>query len=306
MFLRGLDLNLLLVLDVLLQERHVTRASARLLRSQPAVSAMLARLREYFGDELLRRSGRDVELTPFAAELIGPLHDFIEKAEGLISMQRAKSLADLDRTFTIGMSDSVAEILAVHLVNRLERVAPHVVIRMKGIDHTPFELGLERGETDFMIAPSETVQDDKLEDFVIEELIVERLVCIGDRDRTKAADIQDLDKFAKMPFVAVRFSDGTRLPMAERPFERLGIQRNIKAFVPYFQLLPALVEHSDRIGIVHERTALGAIDRYNIAIFEPPIEMPPLVLNLISHARNSASLQFQWLRTVIRESARAP
>ncbi|HHK4365914.1 TPA: LysR family transcriptional regulator, partial [Pseudomonas aeruginosa] len=48
--LRRIDLNLLVVLDALLSERHVSRAAQRLAMSQPAVSHALGRLRELFGD----------------------------------------------------------------------------------------------------------------------------------------------------------------------------------------------------------------------------------------------------------------
>ena len=51
-----LDLNLLRALDALLDERNVTRAAQRLSLTQPAVSAMLTRLRESFGDPLFVRS----------------------------------------------------------------------------------------------------------------------------------------------------------------------------------------------------------------------------------------------------------
>jgi DNA-binding Lrp family transcriptional regulator len=44
--LRRIDLNLLVILDALLSEQHVTRAAERLHLSQPAVSHALARLRE--------------------------------------------------------------------------------------------------------------------------------------------------------------------------------------------------------------------------------------------------------------------
>ena len=44
--LRPADLNLLIVLTVLAEERNVTRAAARLLLSQPAVSRALQRLRD--------------------------------------------------------------------------------------------------------------------------------------------------------------------------------------------------------------------------------------------------------------------
>src|SRR5690349_617668 len=50
---RKADLNLLVVLDALLEERSVTRAALRLGLSQPAASRALARLRALFSDALL-------------------------------------------------------------------------------------------------------------------------------------------------------------------------------------------------------------------------------------------------------------
>ena len=71
-----LDLNLLLVLDVLLSTRSVTRA-AEPLPDQPATSLSLRRLREYFKDELLVPVGKAHVLTPLAAELIKPVRDVL-------------------------------------------------------------------------------------------------------------------------------------------------------------------------------------------------------------------------------------
>ena len=55
---RGLDLNLLLVFTALLRERSVTRAAKRLLLGQPAMSASLARLRSFIGDDLFVRTAQ--------------------------------------------------------------------------------------------------------------------------------------------------------------------------------------------------------------------------------------------------------
>ena len=71
MNLRQFDLNLLVALDVLLQERNVTRAAERLFLSQPAMSGMLSRLRHAFGDELLVRVVRNLEPTDFAVGIAG-------------------------------------------------------------------------------------------------------------------------------------------------------------------------------------------------------------------------------------------
>ena len=69
MDLAGLDLNLLVVLDALFTEKNVTRAGARIHLSQSATSAALARLRQFFGDELLVPVGHKMLLTPKAMEL---------------------------------------------------------------------------------------------------------------------------------------------------------------------------------------------------------------------------------------------
>ena len=52
-----LSLNHLLVLDVLLSERSLTKAARVLNLTQPALSKTLARLRQYFGDPLFVRVG---------------------------------------------------------------------------------------------------------------------------------------------------------------------------------------------------------------------------------------------------------
>ena len=56
MNLRSIDLNLLVALDALLTERHVTKAADRVGLSQPAMSNALNRLRAMFEDELLVRT----------------------------------------------------------------------------------------------------------------------------------------------------------------------------------------------------------------------------------------------------------
>ena len=58
-----IDLNLLLALGALLEDRNLTRAGERIGMSQPAMSAALARLRRHYGDDLLERDlGRHRDL----------------------------------------------------------------------------------------------------------------------------------------------------------------------------------------------------------------------------------------------------
>ena len=68
--LRNVDLNLLLPLKALLQERNVTRAAERVNLSQSAMSRTLERLRSELKDDLLVRVGRKYELTPRGSALL--------------------------------------------------------------------------------------------------------------------------------------------------------------------------------------------------------------------------------------------
>ena len=67
--LRRFDLNLLVVFEVLMTERNVTRAAERLGRTQSAVSHSLSRLRSQLGDPLLIKGGRRMEPTAVALDL---------------------------------------------------------------------------------------------------------------------------------------------------------------------------------------------------------------------------------------------
>ena len=73
MDLAKLDFNLLKVLDALLKDRSVSKAADRLNLSQPTVSHALKRLREQLNDQLLVRSARSMDPTPYAESLIDPL-----------------------------------------------------------------------------------------------------------------------------------------------------------------------------------------------------------------------------------------
>ena len=86
--LRRIDLNLLVILDALLSEQHVTRAAARLHLSQPAVSHALARLRDMLGDPLLVRHGGRLLPTARALELAIPLAQALAQVQALLAPNR--------------------------------------------------------------------------------------------------------------------------------------------------------------------------------------------------------------------------
>lgn len=61
---RSFDLNLLISLYALLEERHISRAAERVGMSQPGMSRALNRLRKEFRDPILVKGAGGFELTP--------------------------------------------------------------------------------------------------------------------------------------------------------------------------------------------------------------------------------------------------
>ena len=108
--LSRLDLNLLVTLSVLLEERSVPAAGRRLGRTPSAMSHALGRLREMLGDPLFVRVGHRLQPTPVAESLSAPLHDTLSAVEALLR-QGPFEPARSDRTFRVVASDYLQDYL---------------------------------------------------------------------------------------------------------------------------------------------------------------------------------------------------
>src|SRR5262245_8099059 len=126
MNLRAIDLNLLVVLDVLLAERHVTRAGQRLALSQPATSNALERLRQLFSDPLLERTPGGMRLTPRAEALRAPLREALAAAERVVGS--AADLETLEQTVKLSIVDYGVDLLVAPLYAALAKSAPRITL----------------------------------------------------------------------------------------------------------------------------------------------------------------------------------
>ena len=123
MNIRNFDLNLLLVFDALMDERNVTRAAERLHLSQPAVSAALNRLRDFFGDPLFVRVQRGILPTPRAIELAQAAKAVLGQIESIIDA-RPFDPTHSETVFRIGANDYAQLAVVVPLIRLLARCGP--------------------------------------------------------------------------------------------------------------------------------------------------------------------------------------
>src|SRR5262249_6034150 len=121
--LRRFDLNLLVVFEVLMAERSVTRAAERLSRTQSAVSHSLSRLREQLGDPLLMKGLGGMQPTPFALELMEDARPILRSIQRALSPRHEFDPATSQRLFRFAAPD-FARALFTSLLARVRSEAP--------------------------------------------------------------------------------------------------------------------------------------------------------------------------------------
>src|ERR1700709_1441283 len=102
---RMLDLNLLVVLDAVAQERNATRAAAKLNMTQPAISHALGRLRGALRDDLLVPTPDGMDPTPYAQRLAGPVRAALDSLKLALDGAAAFDPATAERSFTIAVDN---------------------------------------------------------------------------------------------------------------------------------------------------------------------------------------------------------
>jgi DNA-binding transcriptional LysR family regulator len=300
MHFRGLDLNLLVALDALITHKNISRAGEQIHLSQSATSGVLARLRDYFQDELLVPVGRTMQLTPLAEDLAQPVREWLRQAEGIMHRKPAFVPAEAQRQFRVMMSDYVATILMSRVLPVLDREAPGVTIHI--VTGTRFD-ALDRGEADLVILPKQYLSPKHpTEDLLSDEFAC--LVCARNPSVRRGLSLQT---YARLGHVVVHFGEHSDQPGVEQRYlEEAGIHRKVAVTAPTFALVPQLVMGTSRIATIHRKLALYYARLLPLRVLKPPVELPPLKEAMQWHAYRDADPGLRWLRGVFRTAMLAP
>jgi len=151
--LSSLDLDLLVALDAMLETGSVSGAALRLHRSQPAVSRMLARLRDLFADPLFVPQGRGLVPTPRARMLHAPLKRLLGDVQQLVRPPEPFDPARARAHFRLISSDYAAVTLLGRVAGWLREVAPGVTLEQLPVDRHAVQ-ALAAGEADLLLGPA--------------------------------------------------------------------------------------------------------------------------------------------------------
>jgi LysR family nod box-dependent transcriptional activator len=299
MHFKNLDLNLLVGLDALLAQKNVTRAAERLHLSQSATSGVLARLRDFFNDELLVQVGHEMILTPLADGLVDPVRNILLQVESLMATNPAFSPEKTTRSFRLMMSDYVATVLMPEVLRRAQLVAPALTVEILSNAERSIE-ALDRGEIDLLIAPKQYISS--IHPSV--ELFRDQYVCMISSENQPVNGRISLERYLESGHVAVRLGEQSIVAIDELFLERAGYKRRVEVGAMAFNLLPQLVIGTTRIATVPAALARIYVKSLPLRIFQPPIEMPQLVECMQWHKYRDLDPGGMWLRQILRDVAR--
>ncbi|WP_158784974.1 LysR family transcriptional regulator [Pantoea sp. BAV 3049] len=291
--IRTMDLNLLKALDALLDERSVTRAADRLALTQPAVSGMLTRLRDCFGDPLFSRTQRGIVPTSRALELAAPVKQILSDMDALLQ-PKAFDPASAELTLTIAATDYALKAVVVPFIARLRQEAPGVKVSVVAIDYSQLQTQLERGDIDLALVTPETTP----EGLHARNLFDEEYVCIMRSDHPQAREALTLDRFCKLDQVLVSHTGGRFSGATDEALAKIGKKRRVVMAVNSFLMLPEILRVSDLIAVTPYRLA-ATTD--GMVVKTPPLPVAGFTKTLAWHDRTHRDAGHRWLRATLTE-----
>lgn len=291
--LRSLDLNLLVVLDVLLEEKHITRSAERLNITQSAMSKSFFRLKEMFDDPILDRVSGEYELTVRGTRLVQPVKEALNDIQGIINSIQFDPKTT-KRTFVISTLDYAELIVSDKFMKLLGQEAPNSKITFMSRTQYAFD-HLVKGICDvvFVAKPKQYP-----EDIVVEEVYKDRLVCIVDKEHPLAKKPITLDDFLSFPHCILKTDFDE--PMVDIALAAINKTRKITKESPNFVASITSLKGTNMIICVPESAARAARNLAGFVINDMPFEVPELTLCLMWHKRNKDRPGHLWFREQLK------
>ncbi len=291
MHLRGLDMNLLLPLQALLEERNVTRAAQRIHMSQPAMSRALERLRGVLGDDLLIRANAKYELTPRGAHLLRELELLLPRLEQLWSGEQFTPGSTQARV-RLAMTDYAAAVVLPPLLRACEQAAPGL-----NLDVTPWH---ERSHEELSAATVDLVFSPLAvpAHLRVQPLFDEQFVClVGLESNLRHAEFP-LASYLEEKHVSVE-TEPKQQNLIDRPLAEAGWRRSIVLRLPYVSAAVRVIEDTGLVLTAPSRIAAAFAERFRVRRIAAPPQIPGFRYTMVWHPRLEQESLHAWFRGLV-------
>ena len=294
--IRTLDLNLLKAFNALIEERNVTRAGARLALTQSAMSGILTRLRDSFGDPLFVRTQRGIVPTSRALELAEPIRQVLKEVDALL---RPREFDPRVAHFTLSLAatDYALRAVVVPFLAALRTHAPNIRIAVRPIEEDRMRNQFERGDLDLALLTPETTPPD----LHVRRLFEEQYVCAMRRDHPDAKGrTLTLERLCALDHALVSYAGDSFTGTTDMALAKLGRRRRVSLSVASFLVLPEVLRATDLVAIAPRRL-VAEFD--GLALLKSPVDIPGFTKVAAWHDRTHRDPGHRWIRALLFETS---
>lgn len=300
MDLAKVDLNLLVVLGALAEQRSVTRAAQALGLSQPALSAALARLRRLLDDPLFVRSGAEMKPTPRAQALAGPVQRLLDSVRNEILPAPAFAPDQTERSFTLITPDIGEVQFLPRLLRRLMQTAPRAQLRAIAQPSETAAQTLASGDADVALG---YFPDLHRAGFFQQKLFDSPQACLLRQDHPLADRPLTQAAFLAASHAVVR--PGGRASVFEAHLLTQGLQRRVVVELSHYMTLLPMLESSDLIACVPLDLAQVCAAHGRLRVLALPFQAPVVAVFQTWHECVHKDPAHIWLRQLVYETFRS-
>ncbi len=302
--LSRVDLNLLVLFDAVLAERHVGRAAARLHLTSSAVSHGLGRLRRLLNDPLFLRTAKGMVPTERALSLASPVSDVLMRARSVLASAEPFEPARSNRRFVIGAPDSVSAVFLPGLIALVNNEAPAIDISVRQLLPAPGESspeamwgtafsGLQARAMDLALIPIDTVRGQ----FHGQSLFDEEFV-VAMRADHPCARLLTLDRFCNARHIVVS-NTGDAHSFIDAALAAQGRSRRVALTVPNSMLALVVIAETDLICAMPRRFVGVHAARFRVVSVNAPLPLGRFNIKAVSTKPGLADSGLRWLLDAI-------
>jgi DNA-binding transcriptional LysR family regulator len=293
----GIDLNLLLAFEALIDERHVGRAARQVGLSQPAFSNAIARLRTRLGDPLFVRTAQGMTPTPRAHQLAGPIRSALAQLRETFEAPHSFDPSVSAHRFRIGLSDDVELRLVPFLARSI--LAGELQMQTRRLDwlFTVPESDLRNGALDLAVGYFPDARQ-LAPGLVMESISEENNVVIARRGHSMWAEKLTLDRFIRLDHAAVMYRSQP-WGLIDDELAARGLRRRLRLALPHCLSVLHAVSSSDLVACIQESAVQKFGTSLKLRSCHEPLGLPPFVLRMVWHRQRDNDSAHIWLRKLI-------
>ena len=290
-----LDLNHLAVLEAIVAERSISAAARRLHMTPKVVGQRLARLREFTGDALLERHGREMRPTPRALQVAGQASAALGRLREALEAKPASRKAPARARVRIAMVEYACELLLPRIAQLVEERAPHVELLVTGMDSSALDVRIAMSENDLVLARCVPVPPTARRSILLRENW--KVLMRGDYP---AGSTLTAEEYCRLPHALQIVGATSMQSMVDREVAKLGLKRNIAMVAS--TSVPAVAAGRDFAVTVPDGIALLRAVPRGLRVADPPMPIPPFELMMAWHRKREHDPLHSTLRTIVEEA----